>query len=115
MVDVIVVVVIIVVVVGLNTIFQHTIGYTWQPVLMFEGKNPGNPQKEPLTHKKLLASFLTYPHWPNPRNSRGGLNVVVVVVGGFNTIFRHTIGYTWRPVLLVEKETGKSLERTTDP
>ena len=29
--------------------------------------------------------------------------------------FRHNIGYTWRPVLLVEEETGKPPERTTDP
>jgi hypothetical protein len=41
--------------------------------------------------------------------------VVVVVVVGLNAIFQHTIGYTWRPVLMVEEETGKSPERTTDP
>ncbi|KAK3609606.1 hypothetical protein CHS0354_038606 [Potamilus streckersoni] len=38
-----------------------------------------------------------------------------VVVVGLNAIFQHTIGYTWRPVLMVEKEIGKSEERTTDP
>jgi hypothetical protein len=34
---------------------------------------------------------------------------------GFKAIFQHTIGYTWQPVLMVEEETGKSPERTTDP
>jgi hypothetical protein len=41
--------------------------------------------------------------------------VVVVVVLGLNAIFQHKIGYTWRPVLMVEEEIGKSPERTTDP
>jgi len=31
------------------------------------GRTQENPWKEPLTHKKLLANFLTYPHWPNLR------------------------------------------------
>ena len=33
----------------------------------------------------------------------------------FNAIFQHNIGYTWRPVLLVEEEPGQPRERTTDP
>ncbi|KAK3607459.1 hypothetical protein CHS0354_015604 [Potamilus streckersoni] len=54
------------VVVGLNTIFQHMIGYTWWPVLMIK-EETGNPQKEPPTQEKLLASFLTNSHSPNLR------------------------------------------------
>jgi hypothetical protein len=41
--------------------------------------------------------------------------VVVVVVVGLNAIFQHMIDYTWLPVLMVEEETLKSAERTTDP
>ncbi len=41
--------------------------------------------------------------------------MLVVVVVELNAIFQHTIGYSWRTVLMVEEETGKSLERTTDP
>ena len=33
----------------------------------------------------------------------------------FNAIFQHNIGYTWRPVLMVEEEPGQPRERTTDP
>ena len=33
----------------------------------------------------------------------------------FNAIFNHNIGYTLRPVLLVEEEPGKTRERTNDP
>ena len=32
----------------------------------------------------------------------------------FNAIFKHNIGYTWQPVLLVEEESGQTPERTTD-
>ena len=32
----------------------------------------------------------------------------------FNAIFKHNLGYTWRPVLMVEEEPGKLPERTTD-
>ena len=39
----------------------------------------------------------------------------VLVVVGFDAIFQHTIGFTWRPVLMVEEETGKFEERTTNP
>ncbi len=39
----------------------------------------------------------------------------IVVVVGLNAIFQHMIGYTWRPLLMVEEETGKSAEITTDP
>ncbi len=40
---------------------------------------------------------------------------VVVVVVLFNAIFQHKIGYTWRPVLMVEEEPWKTPGRTTDP
>ena len=30
-----------------------------------------------------------------------------VVLVGFIAIFQHTIGYTWRPVLMVEEEPGE--------
>ncbi|KAK3585435.1 hypothetical protein CHS0354_020153 [Potamilus streckersoni] len=36
---------------GLNAIFQHMIGFKWQPVYLVE--------EEPPNHRKLLASFLT--------------------------------------------------------
>ncbi len=39
----------------------------------------------------------------------------VVFILGLNAIFQHMIGYTWLPVLMVEEETWKSPERTTDP
>jgi hypothetical protein len=40
---------------------------------------------------------------------------VAVVVLGLNSIFQHTIGYTWRSVLMVEEETRKSADINTDP
>ena len=52
-----------VVVEGHKTIYQQTICYTLQPLLIVEE----NPWKEQLTHQKLLACFLTYPLWPNLR------------------------------------------------
>ena len=39
-------------------LFQHNIGYAWRPVLMME-EEPDNPGKEPPTHEKLQARFLT--------------------------------------------------------
>jgi hypothetical protein len=56
----VILVVVVVVVLGINTIFQHTIGYVWWPVIMVEEEPELKPRKEPPTQEKLLADFLTY-------------------------------------------------------
>ena len=47
------VVVVVVVVVEFNAIFQHTIGYTWQPVLLVEEE----PQKTPGKNNQPMRSY----------------------------------------------------------
>lgn len=50
----------------LNAIFQHTIVYTWWPVLIVEEETRKSPERT-TTHEKILASFPTYPNSPNLR------------------------------------------------
>ncbi|KAK3581863.1 hypothetical protein CHS0354_032769 [Potamilus streckersoni] len=67
-----------------------------------------------VTHELLCVQKyllnVAEPHGINLSNLLPGCFVV-----GHNTIFQHMLGYTWRPVLIVEEETRKSVERFTNP